>query len=69
MAAALRALPFGVDLQKLPPWMVRTGEMHQVPAPLIACSTCGTLFCFANAPLLPLYSQVRSGQTTDPAMG
>jgi hypothetical protein len=40
-----------------------------VPAPLVACSTCGMLFRFANAPLLPLYSQGRSGQTTDAAMG
>jgi hypothetical protein len=33
--------------------------------PLVVCSACGMLFRVADAPLLPLYSQGGSGQTTD----
>jgi hypothetical protein len=37
--------------------------------PLVVFSACAMLFRFANAPLLPLYREGRSGQTTVAANG
>src|SRR5437868_256963 len=44
----------------------RTATEYRPP---VVLPTCATLFRFASAPLLPLYLQGGSGQTTDAANG